>query len=99
MVERILSFVSFLLVAAMAAYLFFCAGYREVPMEVRRGSTLDGVEVVYTAEDGKALVEFSCGNVRLRFHFNPDFPADAGAFFEALLLVREVIVVQSEEDA
>lgn len=58
----------------------------------------NGVEISCTIapERSEAVVEY---DERIRFVFNPDFPEDAKAFFEALCNVREVIVDESETPA
>jgi hypothetical protein len=67
---------------------------RKTVMQVYDGCTSDGVEVNRTIDHekkGETVVEYH-GNHALRFCFNPDFPGDARAFFEALCNVRGVMV-------
>lgn len=56
------------------------------------GFTTDGVEIscMVDNEKSEAFVEYG---EYLRFVFNPDFPQDAKAFFEALCNVKGVVII------
>ena len=60
-------------------------------MKSYTGYTPNGVEVSckIDPEKSEAIVEYE---EYLRFLFNPDFPQDAKAFFEALLKVRGIVI-------
>lgn len=60
-------------------------------MKSYTGYTPNGVEVSckIDPEKSEAIVEYE---EYLRFFFNPDFPQDAKAFFEALRNVRGIVI-------
>jgi hypothetical protein len=61
-------------------------------MEANNGLTYDGAEVQYTIDPDKGIadVEYNNTGLYLKFSFNPDFPQDVKAFFEAFCNIRSI---------